>query len=185
MQIPILVVIFNRQDCCAKRLNPFNIHIGDSPQVTMNPRCGGDIQINVSQPAISVSCQGMKGRYVGVRLPGDSRVLTLCEVQVVPDYSKMWKKLGCWEDRFDRAIPSMEGTDHRLDGSYSSRFDPIMKCYIVAKDRGYKVFAVQHSGQCFSSATAADNYSKYGPSTGCAEGEGGTWSNDVYEIIDK
>ncbi|XP_035693285.1 uncharacterized protein LOC118427555 [Branchiostoma floridae] len=179
------VVIFNRQDCCAERLNPFNIHIGDSPQLTTNPRCGGDIQIDVSQPAISVSCEDMKGRYVGVRLPGASRVLTLCEVQIVPDYPMMLKNLGCWEDQYDRAISMMEGTDPRLDGhSYLLRTDPIKKCYQVAKDRGYKVFAVQDSGQCFSSATAADTYRKYGPSTGCAEGEGGSWSNDVYEIID-
>ncbi|XP_035682606.1 uncharacterized protein LOC118420009 [Branchiostoma floridae] len=76
------LVIFNRQDCCSERLNPFNIHIGDSDQVSTNPRCGGDHQIDVNQPSISVSCQGMKGRYVGVSLPGSSRILTLCEVQV-------------------------------------------------------------------------------------------------------
>ncbi|XP_078683129.1 uncharacterized protein LOC144917204 isoform X3 [Branchiostoma floridae x Branchiostoma belcheri] len=76
------IVIFNRQECCPERLNPFNIHIGDSDQVSENPKCGGDHQIDVNQPSISVSCQGMRGRYVGVRLPGPSRVLTLCEVQV-------------------------------------------------------------------------------------------------------
>ncbi|XP_078603366.1 uncharacterized protein LOC144877331 [Branchiostoma floridae x Branchiostoma japonicum] len=76
------LVIFNRQDCCSERLNPFNIYIGDSDQVSTNPRCGGDHQIDVNQPSISVSCQGMKGRYVGVSLPGSSRILTLCEVQV-------------------------------------------------------------------------------------------------------
>eukprot|EP00058_Branchiostoma_floridae_P015451 XP_002600939.1 hypothetical protein BRAFLDRAFT_79129 [Branchiostoma floridae] len=76
------VTIFNRQDCCSERINPFNIHIGDSDQVSTNPRCGGDHQMNLNQPSISVSCQGMKGRYVGVRLPGAYRILTLCEVQV-------------------------------------------------------------------------------------------------------
>ncbi|XP_019622074.1 PREDICTED: uncharacterized protein LOC109468258 [Branchiostoma belcheri] len=76
------VVIVNRQDCCWERLNPFNIHIGDSAQVSMNPKCGGDHQIDVNRPFISVPCQAMRGRYVGVRLPGQSRVLTLCEVQV-------------------------------------------------------------------------------------------------------
>ncbi|XP_078670967.1 uncharacterized protein LOC144911067 isoform X2 [Branchiostoma floridae x Branchiostoma belcheri] len=77
------VVIFNRMDaCCVGRLNPFNVHIGYSDQVSTNPKCGGDHQINLSQPSISVSCQGMLGRYVGVRLPGTGRVLTLCEVQV-------------------------------------------------------------------------------------------------------
>ncbi|XP_035657768.1 uncharacterized protein LOC118403261 [Branchiostoma floridae] len=76
------VLIFNRQDLCPERINPFNIHIGDSYHISTNPRCGGDHYINLNQPSISVSCQGMKGRYVGVRLPGPYRILTLCEVQV-------------------------------------------------------------------------------------------------------
>ncbi|XP_019620840.1 PREDICTED: fucolectin-1-like [Branchiostoma belcheri] len=76
------VVIFNRMDYGPERLNPFNIHIGNSYQVTLNPKCGGDHYIDVSQPSISISCQGMTGRYVGVRLPGTYRSLTLCEVQV-------------------------------------------------------------------------------------------------------
>ncbi|XP_078664154.1 tenascin-like [Branchiostoma floridae x Branchiostoma belcheri] len=76
------VVIFNRQDSRQDRLNPFNIHIGDSDQVSTNPKCGGDHHIELNQPFISVSCLGMMGRYVGVRLPGASRVLSLCEVQI-------------------------------------------------------------------------------------------------------
>ncbi|XP_035682627.1 uncharacterized protein LOC118420028 [Branchiostoma floridae] len=76
------VLIFNRQDTRPERINPFNIHIGDSDQVSANPKCGGYHQMNLNQPSISVSCQGMKGRYVGVRLPGPSRILTLCEVRV-------------------------------------------------------------------------------------------------------
>ncbi|KAI8479445.1 hypothetical protein Bbelb_428150 [Branchiostoma belcheri] len=76
------VVIFNRQDSRQDRLNPFNIHIGDSDQVITNPKCGGDHRIELNQPFISVLCLGMMGRYVGVRLPGASRVLSLCEVQI-------------------------------------------------------------------------------------------------------
>ncbi|XP_078615314.1 uncharacterized protein LOC144884146 [Branchiostoma floridae x Branchiostoma japonicum] len=78
------VVIFNRQDCCPERLNPFNIHIGDSDQVSTNPQCGGDHRIALNQPTISVSCQGMWGRYVSVRAPGSYRILSLCEVQIFP-----------------------------------------------------------------------------------------------------
>ncbi|CAH1238490.1 FBN1 [Branchiostoma lanceolatum] len=79
------VVIYNRQDdCCWERINPFNIHIGDSDQVSENPMCGGDHQFSTNVASVSVSCEGMRGRYVGVRLPGTSRVLTLCEVQVFP-----------------------------------------------------------------------------------------------------
>ncbi|XP_078692283.1 fucolectin-like isoform X2 [Branchiostoma floridae x Branchiostoma belcheri] len=81
------VVIFNRQDpCCWDRVNPFNIHIGESGNATDNPKCGGDHQLDrVNQPSISVPCQGMTGRYVGVRLPGYHRALSLCEVQVFSD----------------------------------------------------------------------------------------------------
>ncbi|XP_035677405.1 fucolectin-1-like [Branchiostoma floridae] len=76
------VVIFNRMDSWSERLNPFNILIGDSDQVSTNPQCGGDHQIDLAKPFISVSCQGMRGRFVAVRLPGPSRILTLCEVRV-------------------------------------------------------------------------------------------------------
>ncbi|XP_066268433.1 fucolectin-1-like [Branchiostoma lanceolatum] len=78
----VKVVIFNRQDCCPERLNPFNVHIGDSDQVSKNPMCGGDHQIDVTHPSVDIACDGMEGRYVGVSLPGPSRVLSLCEVQV-------------------------------------------------------------------------------------------------------
>ncbi|XP_035684180.1 pulmonary surfactant-associated protein D-like [Branchiostoma floridae] len=66
--------------------------------VSQNPKCGGDHYINVKQRSISVSCQGMKGRYVGVRLPGPSRILTLCEVLItlapndVPPHPAMEEK---------------------------------------------------------------------------------------------
>ncbi|XP_035693790.1 neurogenic locus notch homolog protein 1-like [Branchiostoma floridae] len=76
------VDIFNRQDCCGDKISPFNIHIGDSPRVSENHKCGGDHNMDPHQPATSVSCYGMKGRYVGIRLPGSFRTLTLCEVQI-------------------------------------------------------------------------------------------------------
>ncbi|XP_078589276.1 uncharacterized protein LOC144869684 [Branchiostoma floridae x Branchiostoma japonicum] len=76
------VVIFNRYDCCGDRLNPFNIHIGDSPEATANPKCGGDHRIHQNAQFITVQCQRMEGRYVFLRLPGSSRVMSLCEVQV-------------------------------------------------------------------------------------------------------
>ncbi|XP_078661544.1 uncharacterized protein LOC144905673 [Branchiostoma floridae x Branchiostoma belcheri] len=91
--------------------------------------------------------------------------------------------LGCWKDSSNRAIAQLEGTDERLDGSYTARANAIEKCYQVAKSRGFSVFAVQNGGQCFGSATALTTYRKYGPSTGCQkDGEGGGWANEVYLI---
>eukprot|EP00058_Branchiostoma_floridae_P007194 XP_002592682.1 hypothetical protein BRAFLDRAFT_67120 [Branchiostoma floridae] len=109
------VAIFNRQDCCSERINPFNIHIGDSDQVSTNPRCGGDHQIDVSQPSISVSCQGVVGRYVSVRLPGSSRILTLCEVQLVSQPKAFRKaKLACKAEGATLAMPKTKELDLAL-----------------------------------------------------------------------
>ncbi|XP_078580556.1 uncharacterized protein LOC144864360 isoform X11 [Branchiostoma floridae x Branchiostoma japonicum] len=92
-------------------------------------------------------------------------------------------RLGCWKDSSNRAIPTLEKTDERLDGSYTARADAIEKCYQVAKSRGFSVFAVQNGGECFGSATALGTYKKYGPSSSCqADGEGGGWANEVYLI---
>lgn len=77
----------------------------------------------------------------------------------------------------------LEGKDSILDGSYSSRTNPIAKCAVAAMRAGYSMFAVQNGGQCASSATAQQTYDKYGKSTACkADGEGAAWANQVYRI---
>ncbi|KAI8508936.1 hypothetical protein Bbelb_127840 [Branchiostoma belcheri] len=73
------VTVFNRQDCCWERINPFNIHVGDSDQVSTNPRCVGDYRLVPGQTYVSLPCYNMRGRYVGILLPGYDRILTLCE----------------------------------------------------------------------------------------------------------
>ena len=90
--------------------------------------------------------------------------------------------MGCWKDKFERAISNLEGQDQLLDGSYPNRKDAIHKCFLAADSRGFQVFALQDGGQCFSSATAAETYNKYGEASGCAGGEGGSGTNDVYWI---
>ncbi|XP_078684959.1 fucolectin-like [Branchiostoma floridae x Branchiostoma belcheri] len=76
------VDVYNRvDDCdCSDRLNPFYVHVGHSTSVTSNPSCGG--QQSVSEDYKSVPCNGLQGRYVGVALQGNNRILTLCEVKV-------------------------------------------------------------------------------------------------------
>ncbi|XP_066271772.1 uncharacterized protein [Branchiostoma lanceolatum] len=94
--------------------------------------------------------------------------------------------LGCWRDKNPgRAIPTLEGTDPRLDGGYMARENAIEKCYQVAKDQGFSVFALQNGGHCCSSASAGLTYKKYGSSTSCgADGEGGPFGNHVYQITE-
>ena len=94
--------------------------------------------------------------------------------------------VGCYKDTSDRAIQTLEGKDSILDGSYSSRTNPIGKCAVAAMRAGYSMFAVQHGGWCAASDTAAQTFDKYGKSTACkADGEGGGWANQVYVIKGK
>ena len=90
---------------------------------------------------------------------------------------------GCWRDTPRRAVPTLEGTDARLDDNYKTRTDAIQKCYEVAKERGYEWFAVQHGGWCASSANAARRVRMYGPSRACRNGKGGSWACNIYMIV--
>ena len=89
--------------------------------------------------------------------------------------------MGCYNDTSNHAIQIIEGKDSILDGSYSSRLNPITKCAVAAMGAGYSMFAVQDGGQCAASATAPQTFDKYGISTACkADGEGGPSANQVY-----
>ena len=49
---------------------------------------------------------------------------------------------------------------------------------------GYRVFALQDGGECYSSEDALNTYRKYGPSEDCSVyGQGGSWANHVYMVI--
>ncbi|KAF7686831.1 hypothetical protein HF521_015224 [Silurus meridionalis] len=76
------IIITNRGDCCAERINGAEIHIGNSllNNGNNNPRC----VVIPSMPAgasVNYTCN-MIGRYVNVIIPYVSKVLSLCEVEV-------------------------------------------------------------------------------------------------------
>ena len=83
----------------------------------------------------------------------------------------------------NRAISTLEGISHFLDGQYVSRKNAINKCLKAAKSFGYQVFALQNGGWCASSAMAKLTYKKYGDSTNCkSDGKGAYSVNAVYQI---
>ena len=97
--------------------------------------------------------------------------------------SSGYDTVGCYKDTANRAIQILEEKDTILDGSYSSRKSPIVKCAVAAMRAGYSMFSVQKGGQCFGSATAPKTFDKYGKSAVCkADGEGGFLANQVYVI---
>ncbi|KAK7177213.1 hypothetical protein R3I93_001257 [Phoxinus phoxinus] len=77
------VVITNIKECCPERINGAEIHIGNSLENNgnNNPICAviSSIPAGVSS---NYTCNEMEGRYVNLIIPGDSRFLTLCEVEV-------------------------------------------------------------------------------------------------------
>jgi len=97
-----------------------------------------------------------------------------------------YERLGCFKDNIPRALDSLEGNKNVsliLTDHYKRRTDVIKKCYNAANFLGYKIFAVQDGGQCFSSQKAEVAYNKYGTSSDCAsDGEGGPMANSVYKI---
>ena len=91
--------------------------------------------------------------------------------------------LGCYKDMVPRAIPTVEGTSIILDGGYWTRENPMAKCAMVARRRGFHMFALQDGGWCATSHTAEKTFDKYGKSSGClSNGEGGNLANNIYVI---
>ncbi|XP_058240217.1 fucolectin-like [Hemibagrus wyckioides] len=91
------VIITNRGDACAERLNGAEIHIGNSliNNGNNNPRC----VVIPSMPAgasVNYTCN-MRGRYVNVIIPNVIQYLTLCEVEVygvpVPVFKKAFLRI--------------------------------------------------------------------------------------------
>ena len=61
----------------------------------------------------------------------------------------------------------------------------IRQCALVARDIGYKYFAVQFYGECWSSADAALTYNKHGVQTNpnkCWANVGAAGTNYVYRF---
>ena len=158
------IVVTNRDDCCAERVLGTSLIILNTAK---KPVYQSDSIKTINQTYTWFP--PFKGNYVDY--VGD---------KPTPPY----KHVGCWGDTGDRAMPIIEGSDPRISGNYWGREDAINKCYSVSKERGYKVFAVQHNGHC-QGTTDTNGYKRFGRSGGCyGAGKGGGWANDVYIIGD-
>ncbi|XP_050970354.1 uncharacterized protein LOC127167959 [Labeo rohita] len=120
------VVVTNRNDCCAEQINGAEIHIGNSLENN-----GNDNPICAVIPAIpagesyNYSCGGMEGRYVNLIIPGDMKILTLCEVEVYGQVLKRSFVKMQFNSRVDLTDPSVRENVLKQLGS-------------VLADRGFK-----------------------------------------------
>ncbi|XP_051720706.1 uncharacterized protein LOC127496864 isoform X6 [Ctenopharyngodon idella] len=78
------ITITNRKDCCPERLNGAEIHIGNSllNNGNNNPLAAKISSIPGGRSLTFKWEKGISGRYINVFIPGPSRLLTLCEVEV-------------------------------------------------------------------------------------------------------
>uniref|UniRef100_A0A667WKP7 F5/8 type C domain-containing protein n=1 Tax=Myripristis murdjan TaxID=586833 RepID=A0A667WKP7_9TELE len=76
------VTITNRKDCCPQRINGAEIHIGDSLSDNGNKNPRYLLLGAFSGGTQTFKCNGMRGRYVNIVIPGKRQYLTLCEVEV-------------------------------------------------------------------------------------------------------
>ena len=94
--------------------------------------------------------------------------------------SKPYVEIGCFLDRRSSAI----------SGGWLNYpwWTVVRSCYNTAKQRGNSYFAVQHGFlwfyKCFTGRDAGKTYHKYGATSGCRNGRGGSSKNTVYWVMD-
>ncbi|KXJ27731.1 hypothetical protein AC249_AIPGENE16919 [Exaiptasia diaphana] len=92
-------------------------------------------------------------------------------------YRIAFQHKDCYVDDPLRALPDVLGIWRKVSPSVI-----LAKCFEAAKAKGLKVFGIQYDGECYSSPNGLSTYKKYGPGTGCTDGVGENWVNDVYSV---
>ena len=76
-------MLYNRKDCCSERLNNFILTVGENIDGVENAVCvadGGDVSKKIE--IVNNCIPPLKGQYVHVKLKGQQRTLTICEIEV-------------------------------------------------------------------------------------------------------
>ncbi|XP_041650221.1 uncharacterized protein LOC121514186 [Cheilinus undulatus] len=122
--IVIALIITNRGDCCAERLNGAQIHIGNSldhngvanPLVAVIPHiaAGRSSKITLAKP--------VEGRYVTVTLTGHGKILTLCEVEVYGYRAPTGENLALQGKASQSSLYSTGSAYLAIDGNRASQW---------------------------------------------------------------
>lgn len=75
------VVIYNREDCCSRRLRNYYIHVGDNPDISKNPKCG-----LIKSGGGAFRC-GRSGRYVGIRIYKQAGIINIAEIKAFSGFN--------------------------------------------------------------------------------------------------
>lgn len=99
----------------------------------------------------------------------------------LPEY----EPVGCFKDKTGDRAMSDNYANFRFFIDWHNLNSTIRQCALVARDKGYKYFAVQFYGECWSSPDAAETYNRHGPQKDlkkCQAGVGALFTNYVYRF---
>ncbi|KAI9515409.1 hypothetical protein NQZ68_026143 [Dissostichus eleginoides] len=117
------IIITNRGDCCAGRLDGAEIHIGDSLQDNgaANPVAGVISHIPAGGSYIMTFTEPVEGLYVSVVLPGSKMNLTLCEVEVYGYRAPTGANLALQGKASQSSVQNFQGLAYNaIDGNRDS-----------------------------------------------------------------
>ncbi|KAK1880693.1 Fucolectin-1, partial [Dissostichus eleginoides] len=114
------IIITNRGDCCAGRLNGAEVHIGNSLQDNgaANPVAGVISHIPAGGSFTMTFTEPVEGLYVSVVLPGVNRILTLCEVEVYGYRAQTGANLALQGKASQSSVQNFQGLAYNaIDGN--------------------------------------------------------------------
>ncbi|XP_055506238.1 uncharacterized protein LOC129706200 [Leucoraja erinacea] len=108
-----VVRITNRAHCCSAWLQEAEIRIGNSLENdgNLNRLCG--TVDSVSETTLTFYCAGFIGRFVNIIIPGQDKILTLCEVEIVG--RELSSSLG--KVNLASGAPATQSSTHRKAGA--------------------------------------------------------------------
>ncbi|XP_035862258.1 fucolectin-1-like [Sander lucioperca] len=119
------VIITNRGDCCELRINGAEIRIGNSLENNgaSNPVAGKISSIGRGKSFTLTFTDRVEGRYVTVVVPGSSKILTLCEVEVYGYRAPTGENLALQGKATQSSLYMFGAAYNAIDGNNGSRWD--------------------------------------------------------------
>ncbi|XP_062421540.1 uncharacterized protein si:ch211-215k15.4 [Pungitius pungitius] len=119
------IVISNRADCCADRLNRAEVHVGNSLENNgvANPVVGTIDRTDQGATITLTLTKHVDGRYVTVVLPGPGKILTLCEVEVYGYLAPTGENLALGGKASQSSLFTFGSAFNAIDGNPGSKWE--------------------------------------------------------------
>ncbi|KAI4811418.1 hypothetical protein KUCAC02_014327 [Chaenocephalus aceratus] len=146
------VIISNRGDCCPERLLGGHIHIGNSldDNGASNPVVGTISSIEALYTLTFTD--RVEGRYVTVHIPGEGKVLALCEVEVYGYHAPTEENLAIQGKAAQSSVYGNADAYKAIDGNRDSNYyqgscshtaNKLNPWWRLALPKTHKVFSVK------------------------------------------